>query len=73
MASVEQVNGVSITEAKTSYVLMNKILGDNEAPLIFASLPISTAAITGGLVAYETTLINAQLAYERIGLELPKN
>lgn len=73
MASVELVNTVSITSAKTSYELMCKILQDNAAPLIFASLPISAAAIVAGLASYEATLVNCKSAYERIGLEAPKN
>lgn len=73
MASVEQVNTVSIQRAETSYELMYKILQDNAAPLIFASLPISAAAIVAGLASYEATLANCRLAYERIGLEAPKN
>jgi hypothetical protein len=72
MAAVDTVNAVAIPGAKTSYELMCKILGNNEAPLIFASLPISAAAIVGGLVAYEATSLDCNLIYGRIGLEPPK-
>ena len=73
MVTVDLVNTASITSAKTSYELMCKILQGNEAPLIFASLPISAAAIVAGLASYENTLKNCELTYERIGLEPPKN
>lgn len=72
MLAVATVNSVSIPAAETSYELMTKILKDNEAPLIFASLPISASAIIEGLSAYEMTLINCRVAYEKIGLKPPK-
>lgn len=72
MAAVALVNGVALTSAEASYPLMTQILKDNAFPLIFASLPISAAAIGEGLLAYEATLLNSRLAYERIGLEPPK-
>lgn len=71
MAVVETVNSVAIPSAEMAYTLMYQILQDNAAPLIFASLPISAAAIIEGLAAYEATLAGSKLAYGRIGLDAP--
>lgn len=71
LASVEAVNLTALASAQTAYELMRKILGDDQAALIFAALPINAAAIGAGLLAYEQTLADSALIYRRIGLEPP--
>lgn len=71
LARVDEVNTASLTAARTGYVLMSQILGDDQAPLILASLPVSATAIIGGLAAYELTLTDTAAIYERIGLVPP--
>lgn len=71
MAVVDAVNSVALPSAETAYTLMYQILQNNEAPLIFASLPLSAAAIIEGLAAYEASLADGRLAYGRIGLGAP--
>jgi len=72
MAAVAAVNGVALPSAKTAYTLMREILQNDAQPLIFASLPLSAAAIVEGLAAYEATLADSRLAYGRIGLDAPQ-
>ena len=67
LAAVAALNAVSLPGARMSYALMVQILRDDEAPLIFASLPISAAAITAGLAAYEASMAAGVLAGERAG------
>lgn len=71
LAAVDEVNTVALAGAREAYPLWCRILGDDEAPLIAAALPISAAAIAGGLAAFEATAHNAQLAFGRTGLEPP--
>jgi hypothetical protein len=71
LAAVSALNAVALQSAQASYALMEQILTNNEAPLIFTSLPISAAAITAGLVAFETTLAAAAAANARAGLVAP--
>lgn len=56
LAAVAALNATSLAQARLGYALMVKILGDNQAPSIFASLPLSASAITEGLVAYELSI-----------------
>jgi hypothetical protein len=72
MAAVALVNSTALPSAAVSYQLMSQILKDNAFPLIFVALPISASAIGEGLLAYEATLANSRLAYERVGIEPPK-
>lgn len=62
LAAVALLNGTALPSARAGYALMTRILGDNEAPLIFASLPLSAAAIVEGLAAYELSLAAGRLA-----------
>lgn len=72
MAAVETINAVAVPSAKTAYQLMVEILGNNAQPLIFASLPLSAAAIGEGLAAYQATLVDSRLAYAKVGLDVPE-
>lgn len=65
LAAAALVNAVALPSARMGYELMSQILGENQAPLILASLPLSAAAIGEGLVAYEASLAAGQL----LGLE----
>lgn len=56
LAAAEAVNAVALPSAQAGYEFMSQILGDNQAPLILASLPLSAAAIAEGLLAYEASL-----------------
>lgn len=62
LAAVDAVNAVALPSAQAGYELMTQILGDNQAPLILASLPLSAAAIAEGLLAYEASLATGELA-----------
>lgn len=67
LAAVALVNATSLASAEASYALMNRILGDQQSPLILASLPISAAAIGEGLLAYEASLAAGAVAADAAG------
>ena len=56
LAAAALVNSTALPSARAAYELMSRILGDNQAPQILASLPLSAAAIGEGLLAYEACL-----------------
>ena len=62
LAAVALVNATALPGARMGYELMSQILGQNQAPLILASLPLSAAAIGAGLLAYEASLAAGALA-----------
>lgn len=62
LAAAALVNAQALPEARMAYELMSQILGDNQSPLILASLPLSAAAIGEGLLAYEASLAAGLLA-----------
>ncbi len=71
LAAVAALNAVALPGAEASYELMSRILTNNEGALIFASLPISAAAITAGLVAFEASLAAGRAADVEAGLAAP--
>ena len=62
LAAVALLNATALPSAQAGYELMSQILGENQAPLIIASLPLSALAIVEGLGAYEASLIAGQIA-----------
>jgi len=62
LAAAALVNAAALPAARLGYSLMSQILGDNQSPLILASLPLSATAIAEGLLAYEASLVAGQLA-----------
>ncbi len=58
------VNAAALPGARMAYGLMRQILDENQSPLILASLPLSAAAIGGGLLAYEASLAAGLVARE---------
>jgi hypothetical protein len=62
LAAVAMLNATALPSAQAGYELMIRILGDNEAPLIFASLGLSGEAIVAGLAAYEASLAAGRLS-----------
>ncbi|MEO6278182.1 hypothetical protein [Roseateles sp.] len=62
LATAALANAVALPSARTAYQLMSQILGDNTAPLILASLPLSATAIGDGLLAYEASLVAGEVA-----------
>jgi hypothetical protein len=62
LAAAALVNAAALPSARMAYELMSQILGENQAPLILASLPLSAAAIGEGLLAYEASLAAGQAA-----------
>lgn len=63
LAAAAALNAQALPMAEAGYTFMMKILGNDATPLIFGSLALSAAAITEGLVAYQTT----QAAAKRSG------
>ncbi|RTL24394.1 MAG: hypothetical protein EKK52_01290 [Burkholderiales bacterium] len=56
LAAVALVNAQSLPSAQLAYRLMNQMLGEQQFPLILASLPLSLTAVAEGLLAYEASL-----------------
>lgn len=56
LAAVALVNAQSLPSAQLAYRLMNQMLGEQQFPLILASLRLSLTAVAEGLLAYEASL-----------------
>ena len=62
LAAAALVNASALPSARTAYELMSQILGENQSPLILASLPLTSAAIGEGLLADEAGLAAGAVA-----------
>lgn len=70
LAAAALVNAAALPGARMAYELMSQMLGQNQAPLILASLPLSAAAIGEGLLAYEASLAAGEVARQAAKLAL---
>lgn len=61
LAAAALVNAVALPSAQAAYTLMTQILGDNQAPLVLAALPLSLAAVGEGLATFEASLLAGQV------------